>query len=335
MPSDPRALLAAELLGPATRQYRSAVASTLEQIAGHAAAGQSHTEARAERLQAQLGPFAGGRIDAARLARLLGDRYAPDTRGLQRLERAAAVLSDLTGRDRDLFHATAPPGGDVAACVSAALAAIGRAFAAGRVASAAQSGASSGLDEDAALEGFRFGLWNAAERRLAPPLLVTVNGADLVAGALAPLLDGMQKILLIVDGPCAPAPLVRLITPDVLVIQAHDISELEALAAWPGTAVGAILPSSAVRFVHDPSAGAASWQRLTVQLPRELRLARLGGFTAAQQRDELRQLEILAARPPSATPVVSSTHTSAGDRADRLAAWLLQQANLTPPAAGD
>jgi hypothetical protein len=341
MPSDPRVARALEVLARPLEQYRSALAATLEEVRGHLASGRSDAAARAERLRDQLGPFAGGRIDAARLAALLGQRDALDASALQRLERAFATLQQLVAPGADLFHVEVIPGGDVHACVSAQLARIGRAFSAARVAAAARSGgAVPGLDEEAALDRFPFAQWSGAERRLAPPLVVTVRGEDLVAGALAPFLDGAAKLLLIVEGPCAPAALVRLIAPSVLVVQAHALEELDLLGPWPGAAVGALVAPPAVRFVHDPSGGPAVWQRLTVHGAADLRPGRIGGFTAAQQQDELNQLHALAAPPPAA-PLPASAGTpapapaAAPDPADRLAAWLLQQANVAPALTGE
>ncbi|HVL68322.1 MAG TPA: hypothetical protein VM364_13750 [Vicinamibacterales bacterium] len=335
MPSDPRVTRALEVLAAPIEQYRTAVATTLEEVRGHLAAGRSDADARSRRLGEQLGAFAAGRIDTGRLAALLGDRDALDISAQQRLERASDTLRNVFSRGMELFHVAVRPGGDPAACIGAQLATVGRAFAAARVAAAARNGASSGLDEDFALIAFPFAEWNGAERKLAPPLVVTVAGADLAAGALAPFLDGMQKLLLIVEGPSAPAPLVRLVTPSVLVIQAHDFKDLELLGHWPATAVGALVGETAARFVHDPSAGADGWQRLTLHSRGDDRIGRVGGLTAAQQREELRVLEMLAAKP--AAPVVPSDPQAveAVDPVDRLAAWLLRQANLTGSAAGE
>ena len=343
MPSDPRLAGVLERLTPAIDRYHAAVAATLEEVRGHLAAGRSDASARAERLRDQLGVFAAGRIDTSRLATVLGTRDALDLGALKRLEAASLVLRNLVSRGRDLVVVAVPSGGDMSAAVSNALATIGRGFAAARIASAARNGAASALDEAKALNAFPFAEWNAAERRLAPPLIVSVAGADLVATAVTPYLDGGQKFVLIVDGSCAPAPLVRLITPGVLVTQVHDPKDLTTFVAWPTTAVAAVLPPTAIRFVHDPSAGAHPWQRLSVTGTAEARLARVGGWTGAQQSEETRQLEALAAAPAPAatvasteTPVapVPAQHGLDGDPVDRLAAWLLQQAQLPAAAAG-
>jgi hypothetical protein len=131
---------------------------------------------------------------------------------------------------------------------------------------------------------------------------------------------------------------VRLITPGVLVIQAHDTKELSLLKAWPAAAVGAMVPGGAVRFTHDPSAGTTPWQRLTLSPAADARLARVGGLTGAQQSEELRQLEALAAPPPAVTVTAPAAAAASGpetDPIDRLAAWLLQQAQIAPSGAGN
>jgi len=334
MPSDPRVTRAFELLAKPIEQYRTAVATTLEEVRGHLAAGRSDRQAHAERLQSQLGAFGAGRIDTTRLSTLLGNREALDVPSLQRLERASDTLRNIVSRGSELLHLTILRGDDMALCVSARLALIGRAFAAARIAAAAHNRAESGLDEAVALSTFPFAEWSASERRLAPPLVISVEGADLVAGGLAPFLDGMQKFLLIVDGPCAPAPLVRLITPGVLVIQGYDVPDFEAVTTWPATAVAALVPETAVRFTHDPAAGSRPWQRLSVHMPPDGRLARIGGLTAAQQSEELRQLEWLTVPPPAPVVAAPVVEASTADPVDRLASWLLQQAQIPAPPPG-
>ena len=334
MPSDPRIARALALLSEPIARYRGAIAATIEEIRGYVAAGRSHADARTERLRDQLGPFAGGRIDAARLARALGDAGTLDAASLARLDAASGALQSIAREGDGLLTVDVPPGGDLGAAVAARLAALGRAFAAARIAASARSGAASGIDEHAALERFPFEEWNLNERRLAPPIVVSVAGADLDAAALAKYLDGVQKVLIVADGPVAPAPLVRLITPGVLVMQEHDADALLLFAGWPGAAVAAILPAAAARFTHDPSAGRESWQRLTVAIDPAAQIARVGGLTAAQQKEELHQLSTLASRPAApAAPAAEINAAASSDPADRLASWLLQQAGLTPPGA--
>lgn len=329
MPSDPRVPRTLAMLAPPLAGFRAAVTATLEEIRGYLSAGRSQADTRAARLRDQLGPFAGGRIDTSRLAALLGDDGTLDAASIARLDRVSRVLHDVARDGDDLFTVDVPPGAGLAGAVASRLSSIGRAFAAGRIAPAARSGAASELDEGRALDAFPFSAWTSAERAMAPPLVVRVGGADLTAGALAPFLDGRQQIVLIVHGPCAPAPLVRLITPGVLVMQQHDVAQLTLLAGWRGAAIAAVMPASAVRFVHDPSAGEESWRRLSVEVAPDGPLSRIGGLSAAQQKEELRQLQTLALRPEMPVVARAPGVEPAPDPADHLASWLLQQAGLT------
>jgi hypothetical protein len=170
-----------------------------------------------------------------------------------------------------------------------------------------------------------------------PPLVIGVAGADLRPAALAEYLDGGVKIVLIVDGPATPAPLVRLITPGVFVAQASDVSVLGGLAAWEGPAVVAVLPESCAAFVHDPARGSDAGGRLTVLAqPSGASLRRVGPFTVSQQRDEVRQLSDLAAREaPVAVAPQTGTSQAADDPVGKLAAWLLAQADPAGSAGTD
>lgn len=340
MPSDSRLASALRALEAPIEHYRSAVATTLEELRGYLDAHHSGTTGRADQLRAELGWFADGHIDFNALAGVLGEEPTLAPEALGDLERAAETLTAIASRGDALFHVEVPEGGDVTSEVAARLAEIGRAFAAARVAARAtrpESGADTGRDPGLAALGFF--RWSAAERRLAPPLVVTVGGGDLRPGGLADFLDGGQKIVLVVDGDCAPAPLARLITPGTLVIQTDSDEGLERLARCAGPAIAALMPSAAARFIHDPAGGADSWRRLAVQhLPSPPRAA-AGGLSPAQQAEDLRQLAALAASPAaasagdlpaSARPTVPAAPI--GDPVDRLADWLLQQANLVDPS---
>ena len=330
MPSDPRVLQALDLLAEPIGRFQAAVVATLEELRGTLAVTRSGAQGRVERLKAQFGAFAEGRVDVGRLAAVLdGDRgLGPDAE--ERLDAAYDALRAVATHGRDMFVVDVPPGTPVATAVSAQLAAIGRVFGATRVAAAARGQkAVLNISDERALGRFPFAEWNPAERRLAPPLIVTVSGRDLNVASLAPLLDGAVKILLIVEGPCAPAPLVRLITPNVYVQQAHAIVDFAGLARYPGAGLGALMSPAGGCFIHDPAAGAELWRRLTVSPGRPSHLSRLGGLTALQQTEEVLQLEALAARPASTAVEEPRVGALREDPAGRLATWLLHQAQLT------
>lgn len=322
MPSDPRVAAAFELLAPAIDTYRSAVAATLEDVRALLATARGDSTARAERMKQQLGAFAEGRVDSGRLAGMLGERGTLGAATVVQLGRASQALLDALEQD---LHVTIDRGGDLALAIDRKLASVGRAFAAARIASAARSRIAVHERDQAALDAFPFRRWNGAERRMAPPLVFSVHASDLNDSALIPFVDGSLKLLLIVDGDGAPAPLVRLITPGVLVIQAHSPEDLKTIAVSGGPAVAAWMPRTAARFTHDPAGGPDLWRRMTVHLPAETHLVRVEGRSAAQQRQELLQLEALAAVPRN-----SSTSKAALPSVEHLTAWLLKNSTADP-----
>ena len=166
---------------------------------------------------------------------------------------------------------------------------------------------------------------------MAPPLVVNVDGCDLRAAGLAEFMDGLEKLVLVVRNESTPVPLVRLITPGTFVQQTVDPADLSMLASWNGPGVAGLVPESAARFIHDPGAGADAGARLRVSsLPEDRRRKPVGGVSVSQQSEELLQLKSLAGQmgaTQTAEPVVVGAPASS-DPVDKLAAWLLSQANL-------
>jgi hypothetical protein len=337
MPSDDRVTLACAAVRGPREAFRAALAATAHHIRAFLAAQRGASESeRARRLAAELGVFAAGRVDAGKLAALFQSAETRDPAALAAVERAGAVIEVLGARDLPSDVVDVPPGGDLRASVAQALAEVGRAFAAVRTFEVARSGGRRAGEAAAALDAFPYPRWSRGERRAAPPLVVVVDGADLGAAGLAEFLDGMQKIVLVVRGACAPAPLVRLVTPGTFVLQTGDGAGLDRFAAWEGPGIAALVPDSAARFAHDPRGGALTWERITVDFvpEREPRVA-IGGSSTAQQAEELRQLRQMAARPeapvapvPPPSAAMAGVTAAPADPAGKLAAWLLAQANL-------
>jgi hypothetical protein len=234
--------------------------------------------------------------------------------------------------DGQLFLTDVKSGKDLTATVARALREIGRAFGAARVFDLARGGYK-GRRHALTLGVFPFAQWTNREREMAPPLVVTVDGSDLHPGGLAEFMDGSVKLVLLVRGDAPPAPLVRLITPGTFVMQTHDGTGLERLAAWSGPGVAAWMPESAARFVHDPEASGLTVDHVPENPPKHS----VGGSSPSQQLEELRQLESLAtpaAVAASAEPTAPAAHRSPPQpaaenaAADKLAAWLLAQADL-------
>jgi hypothetical protein len=335
MPSDdPRVRLALEALARPIAEFRSAITGALVQAETALAVANSDTNTRRARARAELGAFAEGRIAPDAFAALADPVPVVDPASRAALARAVDVLLAVTGRGEELFLADVPPNGSLGRVVGAALAEAGRAFGALVLAELARGGRYRAADHDRLLDPLAFRDWNRAERRFAPPLVVSLDGADLQAGALADFCDGRAKLVLVVRGPCAPAALVRLITPGTLVLQTMDRVGLDRIVAHEGPSVAALVPEEAARFLHDPSGGREPWQRLGIAHLPEAPGRALGGLSTWQMAEDLQQLATLA-RTPFAIPAPGAgegTPALGGAEAvERLAAWLLSRSD--PSAA--
>lgn len=318
----------------------------------------------------ELGPFAAGRIDADRFSQLLGVADTPLTaEAIDVLGRADSILKDFAVGAVD-HVVEVEPGGDLRDAVKQALASFGRAYGAARAVEMARAGTFDEAAHGHLLGPLSFRLWNRAERHIAPPLVVHVQGDDCLPAGLGEFLDGNLVLLLVADGPTTPAPLARLITPGTFVMQTADPDALSRLAGTEHPAVALLFDEERegqARFVHDPDAGDSSWERLSVeQMPTEADVGR--GRRPPAWLEELEHLRALAAEPPtagarvdvgeltggpagadsvtetngpatsgggpSADGVQADVGTGAGsaDPVDRLAAWLLDRADLDEAA---
>ena len=341
MPSDTAQAPAAEppvtaysALLAAAAPWRSAVVATVEEVRGML--GQPATPDAAAH---SLGEFARGRIDHERFSGIVTRARPVETATLLRLRVAHDTLRALAERPLpELLSANVPPGGRIRGAVASVLAELGRAFGAAHEVALARRGDFREAEHGSMHASYPFERWTRRERRLAPPVLVQVDGADLDATDLLPFLDGTAKFLLVVRGACAPAPLVRLVTPGTYVVQSADPAAFAGLAEAPGPGVGALVPADAAQFVHDPSRGRAPWDRVRIDaLPAEPPRRAVGPWSPEQQAEELRQLEALATRPSSVAMAVAAqspngaTTEEPADPAGRLAAWLLE-ASAAPAA---
>ncbi len=335
MPSDERMERASSVLEDQRNVFRSALGTTVDQIDHYLAEHGQSANGSSGRAAEELGPFAAGRIDIDRFAQLFRTATL-DGRVRETIERARDTIAELAGRNSGLFQVTVKSGADLGNAVARAFEEIGRAFVAARVFDLARTGGYNDRQHSRSLGSFPFSQWNNRERSMAPPLVVTVDGADLDCATLARFMDGSTHVVLLVQGDAPPAPLVRLITPGTFVLQTHDGSGLDRLAARDGPGVAAWMPESAARFAHDPSAGDTPAERITVDhIPDEKPLHSVGGTSVFQQLEELAQLKLLAtagsqpADPTApAAPAALAAPAVSSAPADKLAAWLLQQADL-------
>jgi hypothetical protein len=316
---------AREALAPVQHVFSAAVESTLargEAWWNEQAAGDQDRDAR---ISAELGLFAKGHLDPHRFAALFARPKAltPDVR--KEVKRALEALREGAAA-AEVMIASVDPGGSLADTIDDVLAEAGRAFAAARVIERVRADHGSAQPTVTHLP---FKSWTRTERRFAPPLVVSVAGSDLHAAALADYADGGLKIVLVVQGACPPAALVRLVTPGTFVMQANDVAALERLARFDGPGIAAIVPEGVACFTHDPAAGTEPWQRLSIEHLPSPPLAPVPGMSAWQLREDVRQLQALAAAPANrAMPSGAPASADSPDAVDRLAAWLLTQADL-------
>lgn len=336
MPSDPRTAAALDALVEPRDAFLSAVAEADEEIRS---ARLAVDEARdpADALARELGLFARGRIDASRLAGLIDLAEAPDPLMQNLVGVAHDLFVEVSSVGGTGFRFDVPPGGDLREVVRGALADLGRAFG---VAHAVEKARDHRYDPDTdhvLLHPYPFHRWTSSERRLAPPLVVRVAGADLRAGGLAEYLDGAVRIALVVQGPTTPAPLARLIGHGVFVAQTSDPVVFSRLAAHAGPGVAALVEAGAgaIEFTHDPAAGDRPWDRLAVEggvgsLQKRLAELEAPGRSRVHAAD-VRHLLELATLPVAAAPTgagVAAGTLEGDDAADRLAAWLLARTDL-------
>jgi hypothetical protein len=336
MPSDDRVTQVVSALAGARSGFHSAVVAAAGEIEAYLATHGAPANDRPQLAAAELGAFGAGRIDPERFAVLVADEGPLDEHVASLLSRSIAVLHEIARAGDAPYHVDVAPGRDLAAAVEAGLAVIGRAFGAARVAELARTGRTAAAAKEDPASPYPFARWNRAEREVAPPLTVSVDGGDLTAGGLAACMDGRLKLVLVVRGAAPPAALARLITPGVFVMQTDSPADIARLVAFAGPGTAALVPDGAALFAHDPAAGPSMAERLAVKrLPETMPKAAIGRASAFVQGEELRLLQVLAGAVEAAGAGASAgTVPPAGAApADLLAAWLLKQANLTDVGA--
>lgn len=331
MPSEELIRQALDAVAPSGRAFLSAVKLAVDQVEGYLESNCGDLEERPERMAAELGSFAVGRIDPALFARLEGGGVVLEDASQKVLSQALDVLRGVARKGEENFVLRVDEDDSLVDRIGDALAEMGRAFGAAEAVESVRAGGGAKAARKRFKDRRPPSQWNRAERDLAPPLVVVVAGAALDVDGLAPLLEGGIKLVLLVEGRAPPAPLAPLVTPGVYVAQTADASTLVALGAVEGPGVVAVMPDGCARFIHDPAGGERLGQRLTVhEIPDADAFASLGALTVWRQRQALGQLAALESAA-GAGAMTSPNGQSAGDTiqpADQLAAWLLQQADV-------
>ena len=208
MPSDERVELALEVLSGQTQAFRSALAVTVDQMGVFAHAHGAAKEEKAKLMGMELGPFAAGLMNPSEFSKYAGETAESSAQALKTIKQAQDTLTELAAKDDELFVLDVASGGSLWHSVAQRLGELGRVFAAARAFEQAKVNGT----EAGAIESLPFSKWSSKERRLAPPLVVSIDGADCSANGLADFLDGTIKIVLLLRGESTPAPLIRLAT---------------------------------------------------------------------------------------------------------------------------
>jgi hypothetical protein len=335
MPSDERIEQALSAFEPPRVAFRSAIATTIGELDAMLAAGTAGEGQAAERIASELGRFASGHIDAQRFAALVAEEPRLDPVAAEAVGRARRVLVEIEAREPQSYCVRVASGDDLAAKVAAAWADFGRVFGTARLVEAARKGQYRLPNHEPLMSSFPFSQWSRAERALTPPLIVDVDGEALQVDGVAKFLDGGAKLVLLVRGDSPPAPLARLVSPSVFIAQTSDIDVLDRVREVPGPAIVALVNESAARFVHDPTNGSKLSARMSVDFvpDDDPRVARgpISAFRQAEDLGHLRTLIAMAAGEtiaPAAAVGGTNGDEAPAEPADRLAAWLLQQADM-------
>jgi hypothetical protein len=325
MQSDERVAAALAALRPRVAGFRFAVSGALERASSTLASESGSGQARGT-----LGDFGGRLIDADRFAMISSGAGPLDPVAQAAVECAVVALETFLRVGDEEFVVDVSPGTPLAAAIRGRLATLGSVFGAATVIDQVRRRTYDPAQYQSLLDGHPFELWSAAERKFAPPLVVRVDGGDLDPFALAPLIDGWVRIILVVREPATAAPLARLVSPGAFVAQSGDIKILERIADFDGPVVIALMNGPEARFVHDPRAGSTIWQRIEVTHMPDLPPRKLLGVRSVwQQRDDLSHLKALAQQPAlpanSAEVLVASGGGGSFDPAERLTSWLLDQ----------
>jgi hypothetical protein len=333
MPSEDRSAQALTALARPREAFRSAVVAAIDEMNVFLAGQRAPAALRASQEAVRLGAFADGRIDVERFSGLVGAAETLDSARLDALDHALRVLKGFAAQDEELFHVRVRRGADLRDSIRDALATRGRAFNTAHQVDILRTGRA-GLHVELEYGTLDFRHWTRAERLIAPPLVVEVHGADVHVAGLAEYLDGAQKIVLVIDGPVAPAVLARLIAPHTFVMQTADAAAVERLAGFAGPGIAAVLEDAATcaLFVHDPSAGSGLAERLRIDALPEKPRRRSAGASQRQQAEELAWLTELSHLAAVVAASAAGAEEDAGPAvtpADQLAAWLLRQTDLS------
>lgn len=328
MPSDERIQKGLSVTAAARKDFLSSVRATADQVDAFLRARKGTTRDASGRVAETLGNFAAGRIDASRFSALVPTEQETPPTVITAMEQAGEVLREIALFDERAFLARAQPGESAADAARQVLGTLGAAFGAAELVETARAGRFPDPATHRRLQVYDPDDWKTRERVLAPPVVVVAPGERLRSAHMRDWLEGSQQVVIVVEGRCPPAPLVPLISPGVLVGQVHTVDELDVLKDFEGPAVLALVPPEAAAWAYDPRRSPALEVRHD---PGAADLRTVGPTSVWRQRQDLEQLRASAGMPPSMASAGRNGDgaSESGAPADRLAAWLLMQADVS------
>ena len=313
MPSEDRLTTALSFVAAERDAFRSALAATLEQVRGIVTTNRD--------VSAELGAFANDRIQFDRFEEIVEKDAKPKKAVLNSIRHAQQLLTATLSVGDQLHIAEVPENGDLFAVTQDALATAARAFAAAYMIELMRSGRADDNNEEVLLAALSPDRWTRAERDIAPPIVVRVNGNDMRVAGFEDLLQGNQKIVLLVDGFAPPAPLVRLISPNVFVMQCRTLDELKRMSAVKGPGIAAVFAEEAATFVYDGTLAIGS-------IPQDFPKRPTRTQTVFRQKEDLELLKRMSSAQRPADPASQAEPREEVKAGDKLAAWLLKQVEL-------
>lgn len=307
--------------------FRSSLATAVGLLRGSLAQVTGDSKKKQEIAEKSLGSFAAGRIDASRFEEFATNKTTVEASAGPIIERALDVMVELMDSGDALNRVRLEEGQNLRCLLSRTTKNIGRAFGAAQAVELAKVGNYIEAEHGGWFDAYLYKNWSAVQRNLAPAIVVELADGSAQATNIGEYVDGNFKAILVYGEDCPPAPLARLITPGVFVLQTSDCLGLDDFLSFEGPGIAAVVPQGAARFAHDPRRGSTLAQRLVgVEIPDSLSLRHSGGLSVTQQQQDLAQLQALA----SAETLTAAAEEPAAkaNPVDKLAAFLLGNAHL-------
>ncbi|MCP4092305.1 MAG: hypothetical protein GY747_02560 [Planctomycetes bacterium] len=307
--------------------FRSSLATAVGLLRGSLAQITGDSKKKQEIAEKSLGSFAAGRIDASRFDEFATNKTTIEASAGPVIERALDVMVELMDAGDALNRVRLEEGQNLRCLLSKTTKNIGRAFGAAQAVELAKVGNYVEAEHGGWFDAFLYKNWSSVQRNLAPAVVVELANGSAQTTNLGEYVDGNFKAILVYGQDCPPAPLARLVTPGVFVLQTSDCLGLDDFLSFEGSGIAAVVPLDAAHFAHDPRRGNTLAERMVgVELPETPSLRHRGGLSVMQQQQDLAQLQALAS---AETPAAAAEGKAAkANPVDKLAAFLLGKAHL-------